>query len=61
MNSRSAFAIGLSALMLVGIVAFSQNAFAHTFSGDESASFLATVEVIKVQLDLAKNDFANLA
>jgi hypothetical protein len=38
-----------------------QQAFAHTFSGDESASFLATVEVIKVHLDLAKKDFATNA
>jgi len=38
-----------------------QRAFAHTFSGDESASFLATVEVIKVHLDLAKKDFATNA
>ena len=38
-----------------------QPAFAHTFSGDESASFLATVEVIKVRLQLAKNDFATNA
>ncbi|HEV8405814.1 MAG TPA: hypothetical protein VGQ13_07910 [Nitrososphaera sp.] len=38
-----------------------QQAFAHTFSGDESASFLATVEVIKVHLDLGKKDFATNA
>ncbi|OLC24028.1 MAG: hypothetical protein AUH71_03385 [Thaumarchaeota archaeon 13_1_40CM_4_48_7] len=38
-----------------------QRAFAHTFSGDESASFLATVEVIKVHLDLAKKDFTTNA
>lgn len=61
MNNRSAFAISLSALMLLGVVASSQNAFAHTFSGDENASFLATVEVIKVQLDLVKKDFATNA
>jgi hypothetical protein len=62
MNSRSAFAISLSIVMLLGFtVAPSRNAFAHTFSGDEGASFLATVEVIKVQLDLVKNDFATNA
>ena len=59
MNNKSAVAISLSALMLLGItIASSPNAYAHTFSGDESASFLATVEVIKVHLDLAKNDLA---
>ncbi len=49
--------------MLAGIIFMSavyaipsQRAFAHTFSGDESASFLALVEVIKVQLQLVKSD-----
>jgi len=40
------------------VFAVPNQAFAHTFSGDESAAFLATVEVIKVQLALAKSDFA---
>jgi DNA-binding ferritin-like protein (Dps family) len=62
MNTRAAIAIGLSAIMILGVaLASSRNAYAHTFSGDESASFLATVEVIKVQLTLAKNDFATNA
>ena len=60
MNSKSALAISLSVLMLLGVtIASSRNAYAHTFSGDESASFLATVEVIRVQLDLAKKDLAS--
>src|SRR6185503_20235007 len=60
MNSKSALAISLSILMLLGVtIASSRNAYAHTFSGDESASFLATVEVIRVQLDLAKKDLAS--
>jgi hypothetical protein len=59
MNNRTAIAISLSAIMILGVtLASSRNAYAHTFSGDESASFLATVEVIKVHLTLAKNDFA---
>lgn len=51
-----------SALLLAGVIlagaVFTQKAFAHTFSGDESASFLATVEVIKTQLQLVKDDLA---
>jgi len=62
MNNKSFLALSLSALMLLGItVASSRNAYAHTFSGDESASFLATVEVIKVHLELAKSDLATNA
>jgi hypothetical protein len=62
MNKTAAVAIGLSALMVLGVTfASPRNAYAHTFSGDESASFLATVEVIKVHLDLAKKDFATNA
>jgi len=59
MIKRAAVAISLTAIMILGVtVASTRNAYAHTFSGDESASFLATVEVIKVHLTLAKNDFA---
>ena len=31
------------------------NAVAHTFSGDESASFLALVEMIKIEAYLSDN------
>jgi hypothetical protein len=31
------------------------NAVAHTFSGDESASFLALVEMIKIEAHLSDN------
>jgi len=62
MNIKSAVAISLSVLMVLGVtVASSGNAYAHTFSGDESASFLATVEVIKVHLQLAQKDFGTNA
>lgn len=37
----------------------SQQAFAHEFSGDESASFLALVESIKVELDLVQRNLAS--
>ena len=33
------------------------NAVAHTFSGDESASFLALVEMIKIEAHLAAAGF----
>jgi hypothetical protein len=53
---KSAIAIGLSVLMLLGVTLASQKVYAHTFSGDESASFLALVEVLKVHLQLAQRD-----
>lgn len=62
LKSKSAIAIALSALMILGVtVASSRNAYAHTFYGDESASFLALVETIKVQLQLVRNDLATNA
>jgi hypothetical protein len=36
-----------------------QSASAHTFSGDESAAFLATVEAIKIQTALAQENLAD--
>lgn len=61
--TRRAYAFLLIGMICMGAVypIMNQQAFAHTFSGDESASFLATVEVIKVHLDLAKKDFATNA
>jgi hypothetical protein len=53
---ESAIAIGLSVLMLLSVTIASQKVYAHTFSGDESASFLALVEVLKVHLQLAQRD-----
>lgn len=62
MKNKSAVAISSSALIFLSIMlASSPLAYAHTFFGDESASFLATVEVIKVHLELAGNDFASNA
>ena len=61
--TRRAYAFLLMGMICMGAVYTvpNQRAFAHTFSGDESASFLATVEVIKVHLDLAKKDFTTNA
>ena len=61
--TRRKYAFLLMGMICMGAVYAipDQRAFAHTFSGDESASFLATVEVIKVHLDLAKKDFTTNA
>jgi hypothetical protein len=40
-------------LLLVASILNANNALAHTFSGDESASFLAAVEMTKIELKLA--------
>jgi hypothetical protein len=60
--NRASIAVLLVATLLLGIsITDTRNAYAHTFSGDQSASFLATVEVIKIHLMLAENDFATNA
>jgi len=47
------------------LLAFNSNAnhfiFGHTFSGDESASFLTIVEMIKIESQLAQKDLASNA
>jgi hypothetical protein len=57
-----------AALLLAGIIFMgtvyaipNQQAFAHTFSGDESASFLALVESIRSELDLVESNLATNA
>lgn len=40
-------------LLLVGSILNANNVLGHTFSGDESASFLAGVEMTKIELKLA--------
>lgn len=62
MTTRHAYA----SVLLAGIISAnavyalpSQQAFAHTFSGDESASFLALVESIKVELGLVQSNLAS--
>lgn len=54
--------------MLAGLVSFglvfannNQQAYAHTFSGDESASFLALAESIKTELQLVQSNLASNA
>jgi hypothetical protein len=54
------------ALVLAGLVSFglvfannNQQAYAHTFSGDESASFLALAESIKTELQLVQSNLTS--
>jgi hypothetical protein len=56
------------ALVLAGLVSFglvfannNQEAYAHTFSGDESASFLALAESIRTELQLVQSNLASNA
>lgn len=60
MTSR-AFALAVAGMIIVGAVFAipNQRAFAHTFSGDESASFLALIESIRSELDLVQSNFAS--
>lgn len=55
----------LTLLGLVLLLAFNSNTnnfiFGHTFSGDESASFLTIVEMIKIESQLAQKDLASNA
>ena len=59
MNNHFRFVL----LGLILLVAFNLNTskpiFAHTFSGDESASFLSTVEMIKIESQLAAEEVAS--
>jgi hypothetical protein len=50
-------------MIIAGVVLAvpNQRAFAHTFSGDESASFLALVESIRSELDLVQGNLASNA
>ena len=60
-NNRTALALSLSALLILGTTtfAFSRNAYAHTFGGNESAAFLAKVQGLKVEAHLIQSDLSN--
>ncbi len=51
---RYAYATSLAALVVLGLVFYqypsTQLAYAHTFSGDESAAFISTVGVIRTEI-----------
>jgi len=58
---RQAISLLLAGIIFMGAVYAipGQQAFAHTFSGDESASFLALVESIRSELDLVQGNLAS--
>ncbi len=60
-NNRTALALSLSALLILGTTTFalSRNAYAHTFGGNESAAFLAKVQGLKVEAHLIQSDLLN--
>ena len=60
-NNRTALALSLSALLILGTTTFalSRNAYAHTFGGNESAAFLAKVQELKVEAHLIQSDLSN--
>ena len=57
--------LGFPILGFILLLAFNSNAnhfiFGHTFSGDESASFLTIVEMIKIESQLAQKNLASNA
>ena len=59
--NRTALALSLSALLILGTTTFalSRNAYAHTFGGNESAAFLAKVQELKVEAYLIQSDLSN--
>jgi hypothetical protein len=60
MLKKQVHALLLVTLTLAGVTyVSSQRAYAHSFSGDESASFLTLIEATKVQLQLAQSDFGS--
>jgi hypothetical protein len=61
--TKRAYALVLAGIICMGAIFAipNQMAFAHEFSGDESASFLAMVESIKVELDLVQSNLASNA
>lgn len=60
--TKRAYSLLLAGMICMGAVfAIPNRAFAHEFSGDESASFLALVESIRSELDLVQSNFASNA
>ena len=53
--------VSILAFVLVSALSINVNnsIYAHTFSGDESASFLTTVEMIKIESQLAQKELAS--
>jgi hypothetical protein len=58
LNGRNLSALIVASFTVFGLAYTSNSAYAHDFSGDESASFLALVESIKVELMLVQTNAA---
>jgi len=52
-------ALALASLMILGMAYTTKSAFAHTFSGDQSAEFLAKVQELKVETHLIQENLSN--
>ncbi len=61
MKNRQAYALVLTGIICMGAIYAvpGQQAFAHEFSEDESASFLALIESIRVELGLVQSNFVS--
>ena len=60
MKTLLRFVIPMMLLLLVSSLSLSaNNVFGHTFSGDESASFLSKVEMIKIESQWAQQQLSN--
>jgi hypothetical protein len=59
LEKKHIIALLLVGLVSSGLVYANPHVYAHEFSGDESASFLAFVESIKVQLQLVESNLAS--
>ena len=55
MNKLGYFSIPIFILMIAISPSLHKTAFGHTFSGDESASFLTKIELIKIESQLAQD------
>jgi hypothetical protein len=59
LEKKHTIALLLVGLVSSGLVYANSHVYAHEFSGDESASFLALVESIRVQLQLVESNLAS--
>ena len=59
MNRVSYFSIPVLVLLIAVNPTMNKSVFGHTFSGDESASFLTKVEMIKIGSQLAEDQLSN--
>jgi hypothetical protein len=53
------YSIPLLVLLIMIAPSVNRSVLGHTFSGDETASFLAEVEMIKIESQLAQEQLSN--